>query len=211
MAPTAKEVKALRDQTNAGMMDCKRALEETNGDMSAAVKWLREKGIASAAKRAHRAATEGAVTSYIHMGGKIGVLVEINCETDFVARCDEFKNFSKDVCLQVCSATPRWVQQEDIPEAESEAEKEIYMVQARETGKPEKILGKIADGKLKKWFKDVCLLQQPFVKDPDKDIETLRKELSGKLGENIVIRRFERFALGEVEEETAPDAQAQGE
>ncbi|MDQ1257532.1 MAG: elongation factor Ts [Candidatus Hydrogenedentes bacterium] len=197
MAFTAKDVKDLRDQTNAGMMDCKKALTETDGNIEDAVKWLREKGMASAAKRVGRAASQGAVTSYIHMGGKIGVLAEINCETDFVARCDEFQSFCKDVCLQVCSAAPRWVRIEDVPASDIASEKEIYMARARETGKPEKILDKIADGMLNKWFAEVCLIEQPFVKDPEKTIETLRKELSGKLGENIVIRRFSRFVLGE--------------
>jgi len=173
---------------------------------------LREKGIASAAKRAGRVASQGAVTSYIHMGGKIGVLLEVNCETDFVARCDEFKDFCKDVCLQVCSAAPRWVQREEIPEADIEAERNIYRVRARETGKPEKILDKIAEGMLTKWYKEVCLLEQNFVKDPEKDIETLRKELSGKLGENIIIRRFERFVLGEgVDASAEEDDESKGE
>ncbi len=210
MAISAKDVKALRDKTNAGMMDCKRALTETNGDMDAAVKWLREKGIASAEKRAGRAATEGCIASYIHMGGKIGVLVEVNCETDFVARCDEFRQFCKNICLQVCSAAPRWLRREDVPEDVLEAEKAIYRARARETGKPEKILDKIADGMLDKWYKEVCLLEQPFVKEPEKDIETCRKELSGQVGENIVIRRFERFALGETAEQESEDT-AQGE
>jgi len=194
---TAKDVKRLREATGAGMMDCKKALQETNGDFDEGVKWLREKGIASAAKREGRAASEGAVTSYIHMGGKIGVLVEVNCETDFVARCDDFKEFCKDVCLQVCSAAPLWVKQEDVPEDAIEAERQIYLAQAKEMGKPEKILDRIVDGMLKKWFKDVCLLEQEFVKDKDKTIEELMKGLSGKLGEKIVIRRFARFLLGE--------------
>ena len=197
MAFTANDVKNLRDMTNAGMMDCKRALAETNGDVDAAVKWLREKGMASAAKRAHRSASQGAVFSYIHMGGKIGVIAEINCETDFVARSEPFQTFGKDICLQVCSASPRWLCREEVPADAIAAEKEIYMVRARETGKPEKILDKIADGMLAKWYKEVCLLEQPFVKDPDSDIETLRKQLSGRVGENIIIRRFARFVLGE--------------
>lgn len=197
MGVTAKDVKKLREATGAGMMDCKKALQETNGDFDGAVKWLREKGIASASKREGRAASEGAVTSYIHMGGKIGVLVEANCETDFVARCDDFKEFCKDVCLQVCSAAPLWVKQEDVPEDAIEAERQIYLAQAKQMGKPEKVLDRIVDGMLKKWFKDVCLLEQEFVKDKDKTIEELMKELSGKLGEKIVIRRFARFLLGE--------------
>ncbi len=197
MAVTAKDVKKLRESTGAGMMDCKKALQETNGDFDEAVKWLREKNLASASKREGRAASEGAVTSYIHMGGKIGVLVEVNCETDFVARCDEFQGFCKDVSLQVCSAAPLWVKQEDVPEEAVEAERQIYLAQAKEMGKPEKVLDRIVDGMLKKWFKDVCLLEQVFVKDKDKTIEELMKELSGKLGEKIVIRRFARFLLGE--------------
>ena len=201
MGVTAKDVKKLREATGAGMMDCKKALQETEGNFDAAVKWLREKGIASAAKREGRMASEGAVTSYIHMGGKIGVLVEVNCETDFVARCDEFREFCKDICLQVCSAAPRWVKQEDVPEEAIEAERQIYLAQAKQMGKPEKVLDKIVDGMLKKWFKDVCLLEQEFVKDKDKTIEELMKELSGKLGEKIVIRRFERFLLGETTDE----------
>jgi elongation factor Ts len=200
MAFTASDVKELRDRTNAGMMDCKKALTETNGDMEAAIKWLREKGMASAAKRAARVASQGAICSYIHMGGKIGVLVEVNCETDFVARCDEFQDFCRKMCLQVCSAAPRWVRREDVPQAVIDEEREICKARARETGKPEKVLNKIADGMLEKWFKETCLLEQEFNQDRAKDVETLRKELSGKLGENIVIRRFERFVLGEASE-----------
>ena len=194
---TAKDVQTLRQMTNAGMMDCKHALTETNGDMDTAVTWLRDRGMAQAAKRAGRVAAEGAVASYIHMGGKIGVLVEVNCETDFAARSDLFQTFCKDVCLQICSASPRWVRQEEVPAAEIEAERAIYLIRAKETGKPEKILGKIADGMLSKWYNEVCLLEQPFVKDPERTIEQLMKELSGTLGEKVEIRRFVRFQLGE--------------
>jgi elongation factor Ts len=200
MAFTAKDVQTLREMTNAGMMDCKRALTEMNGDMDAAVKWLREHGMAQAAKRAGRVASEGAVTSYIHLGGKIGVLVEINCETDFAARSEPFQTFCKDICLQICSASPRWIQKEDVPQSEIDAELDIYKVRARETGKPEKILDKIADGMLSKWLKEVCLMEQEFVKDAEgkkRTIEELRKELSGRLGEKLDIRRFVRFQLGE--------------
>ena len=197
MGITAKEVKDLRDATNAGMMDCKKALAETNGDFEKAVQWLREKGIASAAKRADRTASEGAVVSYIHMGGKIGVLAEINCETDFVVRCDEFQSFCKDVCLQICSAAPKWLRREDVPQAAVDAERAVFRAQALETGKPEKVVDKIVGGKIEKWLTEVCLLGQPFVKDKNKTIEELRKELSGKVGENIVIRRFVRFERGE--------------
>jgi len=213
MEITAKNVKDLRDATNAGMMDCKKALAETDGDFEKAVQWLREKGMASAAKRADRTASEGAVVSYIHMGGKIGVLAEINCETDFVARCDEFQSFCKDICLQICSAAPKWLRREDVPQAAMDAERGIFHAQALGTGKPEKVIGKIVEGKIAKWFTEVCLLEEPFVKDKDKTIEELRKELSGKVGENIVIRRFVRFERGEGFTGPAPDvgAAADGE
>ncbi len=197
MAFTAKDVSTLREQTGAGMMDCKHALTETGGDFDAAVKWLREHGMAQASKRNARVAAEGKVASYLHMGGKIGVLVEVNCETDFAARSEPFQAFCHDVCLQVCSAVPRWVKREDVPADVLEAEKEIYMVRARETGKPEKVLPKIVEGMVAKWYKEVCLLEQPFVKEPDRTIEELLKELSGKIGEKIEIRRFARFQLGE--------------
>lgn len=197
MAFTAKDVSTLREQTGAGMMDCKKALTETAGDFDAAVKWLRERGMAQASKRAGRVAAEGTVSSYIHMGGKIGVMVEINCETDFAARSDPFQAFCHDVCLQVCSASPRWVQREDVPQDVIDAEKEIYLVRARETGKPEAVLPKIVEGMLNKWFKEVCLIEQAFVKDPDRTIEAIMKELSGRIGEKIEIRRFARFQLGE--------------
>lgn len=199
MEITAQKVKELRDATGAGMMDCKKALGETGGDFEKAVHWLREKGIAKAAKRQDRAASEGAVASYIHMGGKIGVLVEINCETDFVARGEAFQTFVKDVCLQICSASPRWVRREDVDPAVLEAEKALYMQQARETGKPEKVLEKIAQGKLDKWYSETCLLEQPSVR-PEHDgrtIQELMTDLSGKCGEKLDIRRFVRFELGE--------------
>lgn len=197
MAVTAKEVKELREATGAGMMDCKKALQECDGDFDKAANWLREKGIASAAKRQDREATEGAVASYIHMGGKIGVLVEINCETDFVARGEPFQEFCKNVCLQICSSAPQWVRREEASPEEMQAEKAIYEVQARESGKPENVRQKIVEGKLNKWLKENSLLDQEFVKNPDVTIEELMKELSGKVGEKIDIRRFARFQLGE--------------
>ncbi len=197
MAFTAKDVQTLREMTNAGMMDCKKALNETDGNIDAAVKWLRERGMAQASKRAGRVASEGSVMSYIHMGGKIGVLVEINCETDFAGRSEPFQTFCKDVCLQICSASPRWVAREDVPQSDIDAEKEIYIVRARATGKPEKVLDKIAEGMLAKWFNDVCLMEQTFVKNPDQTIEQLMKELTGRIGEKIAVRRFARFQLGE--------------
>ena len=197
MSFTAKDVKALRDRTNAGMMDCKKALEETDGDSDAAVELLRKKGIAQSAKRAGRVAAEGAIFTYIHPGAKYGVLVEINCETDFAARSDPFQEFGKEICMQVCSASPRWVRQDEIPEEERVAEKAIYVARAKDTGKPEQILEKIADGMLRKWYKEVCLMEQGWVKDPDKTIEELVKALSGQIGEKVDVRRFVRYELGE--------------
>jgi elongation factor Ts len=206
MGVSAKDVKELREATGAGMMDCKKALQECGGDFDKAANWLREKGIASAAKRQDREAKEGAVASYIHMGGKIGVLVEINCETDFVARGEPFQQFCKDVCLQICSTAPRWVRREEASQAEVDAEMAIYLVQARESGKPENVQQKISEGKLNKWLKENSLLEQEFVKNPDVTIEELMKELSGKIGEKIDIRRFARFQLGEALDGNKPAA-----
>lgn len=197
MAITAQAVKDLRDATGAGMMDCKKALNESDGDFDKAVTWLREKGMASAAKRADRTASEGAVTSYIHMGGKIGVLTEINCETDFVARGDKFQEFCKKICMHISFANPGWLRREDVPENVVAAEKEIYVKQAAETGKPANVCEKIAEGKLNKWYETVCLMEQPHIQDTDRTIEELAKELSGLVGEKIDIRRFVRFELGE--------------
>jgi len=204
MAVSASDVKALREATGAGMMDCKKALQEVGGDYQKAVDWLREKGMAKAAKRSGKVAAEGAVSSYIHMGGKIGVLVEVNCETDFVARGGDFQQFVKDVCLQICSAAPQWVEREHVPAEAVDREKQIYVAQAKETGKPDHILEKIAEGKMGKWYEQVCLMEQTFVKDPDKTIKDLAAELTAKVGEKIVVRRFERFQLGEgIEKEDA--------
>ena len=197
MAISAQDVKSLRESTGAGMMDCKKALDETGGDMDKAIAWLRERGIAKAAKRSDKVASEGAVHSYIHMGGKVGVLVEINCETDFVARGDDFQSLCKDVCLQICSTAPLAVRREELSESAIAAEKEIYVKQAAETSKPQDICEKIAEGKLKKWFSEVCLMDQQFVKDPDRSIDQLVTELSGKVGEKITVRRFVRYQLGE--------------
>lgn len=197
MATTAADVKALRESTGAGMMDCKKALDETNGDMDKAVAWLRERGIAKAAKRSDKVASEGAVHSYIHMGGKVGVLAEINCETDFVARGEEFQELCRNICLQICSTAPLAVRREELNQDVVAAEMELYVKQAAETGKPENICTQIAEGKLKKWFSEVCLVDQQFVKDGDKTIDQLCTELSGKVGEKITIRRFARFQLGE--------------
>lgn len=197
MTISAKDVKELREATGAGMMDCKKALAECDGDFDKAVVWLREKNMASAAKRADRAAQEGQVVSYIHTGGKIGVMAEINCETDFVARGDLFREFCKEVCLQICSASPRWVSRDHVPQDAVEAEKAIFRVQAKETGKPEHVQEKMIEGKVNKWYQQVCLLEQEFVRDPNTTIEQLMKEFSGKVGEKIDIRRFARFQLGE--------------
>ena len=207
MAFTARDVQSLRERTNAGMMDCKRALTETSGDMEAAVKWLREHGMAQSAKRAGRIASQGAVASYIHLGGKIGVLAEINCETDFAGKSEPFQAFCRDICLQICSSSPRWVRREEIPQSEIDAERAIYAVRAKGSGKPEKVIEKIVDGMLKKWFSDVCLVEQEFVKDEGhkRTIEELTKELSGRLGEKVDIRRFVRFQLGEGIEKAESD------
>jgi len=209
MVISAAQVKELRDATGAGMMDCKRALEERGGNFDEAVKFLREKGMAKAAKRASKVASEGAIASYIHMGGKIGVLVEVNCETDFVARGEAFQTFVKDVCLQICSASPQYVTKEEVPQAAYDAEKEVYVKQALETGKPQNICEKIAEGKMNKWFSEVCLLEQPFVKEDKKTIKDLIAELTAKCGEKIVIRRFVRFQLGEGIEKVKTDFAAE--
>ncbi len=199
MSISASDVKKLREQTNAPMMDCKKALTECGGDMEKAVKWLRERGIMKAASRAHRVAAEGCVASYVHMGGKIGVLVEVNSETDFVARGSDFQTFVKDICLQICSSAPKWITKEDIPPEALEEEKQLYVKQALETGKPQNVCEKIAEGKLNKWFEEVCLLEQVSVK-PEHDgkkIKDLLGELTAKCGEKIEIRRFVRWVLGE--------------
>jgi elongation factor Ts len=197
MAITAKEVKELRERTGAGMMECKSALQEANGDMEAAIDILRAKGSAKAAKRASREASEGAIGSYIHMGGKIGVLVEINCETDFVARNDAFQQLVRDVAMHIAAANPVGVGREDVDPALVERERNVYREQMRESGKPEQIWDKIVDGKIQKFFQESTLMEQPFVKNPDQTVQQLIAEVSGKTGENIVIRRFTRFELGE--------------
>ncbi len=198
---TAASVKELRDRTLAGMADCKKALEETSGDMEKAADWLRKKGITKAGQNQSRVATEGAVSSYIHMGGKIGVLLEVNCQTDFVARTDDFKNFCKDVAMHIAGRDPfpLYVSDEEIPAAQVEKERTLQLDKARESGKgkPDNIIAKIVDGSILKWKKDICLLDQEFVKDPSKDIRTLMLEISSKTGEKITVRRFTRYALGE--------------
>ena len=197
MEINAKMVKDLREKTGLGMMDCKHALVECKGDIDEAVDYLRKKGILKAAKREGRATSEGRIASYIHMNGKIGVLVELNCESDFVARTEQFGELAKDLCMQVAASAPRWLTAEQIPEEVLAKEKEIYMTQAKEAGKPEKMLEKIAEGKLKKFYSEVCLVDQPFVKEPDKTVADLVKEKIAALGENITVGRFVRFQLGE--------------
>jgi elongation factor Ts len=197
MEITAAVVKELREKTGAGMMDCKKALSETNGDLDKAVDYLRQKGLAAAAKKADRAATDGAVAAYVHPGGKIGVLVEVNCETDFVARTAEFQGLLKDIAMQVAAANPRFVRREDVSTEEFEKEKSIYRQQALETGKPEKVIDKIVEGKMERFYSEVCLLEQSFIKDPDKKVADIMNEAVARLGENIQVRRFARYHLGE--------------
>jgi elongation factor Ts len=197
MEVSASVVKELREKTGAGMMDCKKALAETEGDVRKAIDYLRQKGLAAAAKKADRAAADGAVGAYVHPGGKIGVLVEINCETDFVARTSEFQALLKDIAMQVAAANPRYIRREDVSPAELDKEKEIYRQQALETGKPEKVTDKIVEGKIDRFYSEVCLLEQSFIKDPDKTISTVINDAIARLGENIQVRRFARYHLGE--------------
>jgi elongation factor Ts len=194
---TAKMVQALREKTGAGMMDCKKALAESSGDAVKAEEYLRKKGLSAAAKKATRAATEGAVASYIHMGGKIGVLVEVNCETDFVARTEGFQLLVKDIAMQIAATAPRYVRREEVPAEETAKELEIAKAQAREQKKPEALLEKIATGKLERYYSEICLLEQPFVKDDKKRVQEVLTDAVAKIGENIQVRRFVRFALGE--------------
>ena len=194
---SATLVKQLREKTGAGMMDCKQALVECDADMDKAVDFLRKKGLATAQKRAGRAMTEGTVQSYIHMGGKLGVMVEVNCETDFVAKNDDFLNFAKNIAMHIAATNPLGIRPEDVPEAVINREKEIYQAQALEMGKPENVVPKIVEGKMNKFFKDNCLLNQPYVRNPELSVEDLLNELIAKIGENISIRRFARYQTGE--------------
>jgi len=194
---TSQMVKELREKTNAGMMDCKKALGETDGDMEKAIDLLRQKGLAVAAKRADRATSEGVVECYIHAGGKLGVMVEVGCETDFVAKTDDFKAFARDVAMHVAAVNPVAVSREEIPSDLVEREKAIYVKQAQESGKPENIIEKIVTGKIEKYISEICLLDQKFVKNPDLSIQDLLNELVAKMGENISIKRFARFQIGE--------------
>ena len=197
MSITSGMVKELRDKTGAGIMDCKEALNVSVGDFEKAIDYLRKKGMSAATKRSSKAAKDGVVASYIHMGGRIGVLVEVNCETDFVAKTDDFQLLAKDLTMHVAAANPLYIKPEDIPPEVIEREKEIYRSQAMAEKKPEKIWDKIIEGKLKKYYEDVCLLNQKFIKDTDITVETLLNNMIAKTGENIIIRRFVRFQLGE--------------
>jgi elongation factor Ts len=197
MAISAASVKELREKTGAGMLDCKKALEEANGDLTKAAELLREKGLAAAANKAGRIATEGMVESYIHAGGRVGVLVEVNCETDFVAKTDNFRTFVRDVAMHIAASNPRYVSREEVSTEELDKEREILRNQALNEGKPEKIVDKMVEGRLNKFYEEFCLLEQSFIKDPDKTIQTLLQEKIATIGENISIRRFVRFELGE--------------
>jgi len=193
-------LKEVRERTGAGVVDCKKALNESGGDIDKAITFLREKGLAAAAKRAGRAAAQGIVGSYIHAGGKIGVLVEVNCETDFVARTEEFQRLVKDLGMQIAAAQPRYVRRDDIPAEEVEKERAIYRTQTLAEGKPEKVIDRIVDGRLEKYYGENCLLDQSFIRDTAKTVEQLVKEMVARTGENIVVRRFSRFQIGEAGE-----------
>ena len=194
---TAQMVKELRERTSAGMMDCKRALEATNGDMEKAIDELRTKGLAKAAKRAGKVASEGTVISYIHGAGRIGVLVEVNCETDFVAKTEDFKQLAYDIAMQIAAANPQYISREAVPAETLEREKEVLKAQALEEGKPEKVIEKMVEGRLEKYFKENCLLEQQFIKDTDISVQELIHEKVAKMGENISVRRFARYEVGE--------------
>src|SRR5271157_3424923 len=200
---TATQVKELRDKTNAPMMDCRNALAEAKGDIEAAIVVLRKKGVATAAKKATRATSEGSVASYIHAGGKIGVLVEVNCESDFVARTDDFKQLVHDIAMHVAATDPKFVRKEDVTAEAFEKEKEIYRAQAAATGKPAAVIEKIVEGKMGKFYEEVCLLEQPFIKDQTTTVHQLIATVVGKLGENISVKRFARFKVGDVNETVA--------
>ena len=206
---TAAMIKDLRERTAAGMSDCKKALQESDGDMEKAIDYLRKKGLSKAAKKAGREATEGAVASYIHSGGRIGVLVEVNCETDFVARNEDFVAFTRDVAMQIAAMNPQFVRKEEVDQAAVAREREVLMAKAMESGKPEAVVAKMVEGQISKWMKDVCLLDQAWVKNPDKTIDQVQQELISKIGENIKIRRFVRFELGEGLEKKKDDFAAE--
>jgi elongation factor Ts len=199
MTISAAQVKELRDKTGVGMMDCKKALTESGGDVAAAEKILRKRGVAKAAKKAGRATGEGAITSYIHTGGKIGVLLELNCETDFAARSDDFQTLARDLAMHVAAAAPRFVEREQVSEQDLADEREIAREAALKSGKPEAVVDKIVDGKMDKFYAEICLLEQPFVKDPARTVGELMTEAVARIGENIKVARFSRFVLGDSE------------
>ena len=209
MTISAAMVKELREKSGAGMMDCKKALIETDGDIEKAIEYLREKGLSAAEKKSGRIASEGAVTSYIHMGGKIGVLLEVNCETDFVAKTDQFKEFCKDIAMQIAATNPKYISKEEVSEEFIEKEKEILKAQAINEGKNEKFVDKIVEGRIKKTYEDICLLEQAYIKDTDKTIAELLSTTISEIGENIVLRRFVRYELGEGIEKKEEDFAAE--
>jgi elongation factor Ts len=194
---SAKLVKELREKTGVGIMDCKEALSASNGDMVQAIELLRKKGLATAQKRAGRTTSEGTIATYVHLGGKLGVMVEVNSETDFVAKNEQFKEFAKNIAMHIAASNPLGIRPEDVPAEVVAKEREIYVAQAKETGKPEKVIEKIVEGKLKKFFEENCLLNQPYVRDPDISVNDLLNDLISKIGENITIRRFVRYQVGD--------------
>lgn len=202
---TSGMIKELRETTGAGVLDCKKALQETEGNIEKAVELLREKGLAAAAKKSGRIAAEGIVESYIHLGGKIGVLVEVNCETDFVAKNDDFKSFVRDIAMHIAASNPLYISKEDVPKEVIDQERSILKAQALNEGKPEKVVEKMVEGRLKKFYQEICLLEQAFVKDPDKTVDQMVKEKISIIGENIKIRRFARFQMGEGLEKRSED------
>jgi elongation factor Ts len=209
MEVTATLIKDLRERTGAGMADCKKALTEVGGDMDKAIDYLRTKGLAKAAKKAGREATEGAVVSYIHGGGRIGVLVEVNCETDFVARNEDFQAFTREVALQIAAMNPQFVRKEEVSQDVLDKERTVLLAKAKESGKPEPVVQKMVDGQISKWMKEICLMDQAWVKDQDKTIDQVQQELIAKIGENIRVRRFVRFELGEGLEKKKDDFAAE--
>jgi elongation factor Ts len=207
----AQQVKDLREKTGAGFMDCKTALRESAGDLDGAVRYLRERGLAAAAKKAGRATAEGQVGSYIHAGGKIGVMIEVNCETDFVARTDDFQQLVRDLAMQVAAASPVYVSKDEIPAGEIEREREIYAAQAAQSGKPAQVIAKMVEGKVEKYASEICLLEQEYIKEPGKSVRQIVTDAIGKLGENITVRRFVRFRLGEgVDQGKGDDGKLEG-
>lgn len=209
MEVNARQVSALRAKTGAGIMDCKKALAEENGDLDRAVEYLRKKGLSAASKKAGRVASEGAVGSYIHAGGKIGVMVEINCETDFVGRTDDFQKLVRDVAMHIAAAAPRYVSKDEVPADIVQKESEILRAQAMEEGKPAEVAEKMVVGRIAKFFKEICLLEQPYVRETDKSVEQVLAEVTAKIGEKIVVRRFSRFQLGEGIEKRTEDFAAE--